>query len=89
MAAFVYDLLSLVGNLLTLVLIVQAVLSFFPPPGRSSPLYGLDRLLARLTEPVLRPVRRLLPDTGMIDFSPLVAVVVIWLVLLILRNLLL
>ncbi len=89
MGAPVYDVLALLGNVLTLLLIVRAVLSFFPPAGRSSPLFELDRLLHRVTEPVLQPVRRLMPDTGAIDFSPLVALVVIWLALLVLRNLLL
>jgi len=89
MAALVYGVLSFVGDVLSLLLIVRAVLSFFPPIGRSSPLYGADRLLVRATEPVLQPVRRLLPETGVIDFSPLVSLVVIWLALLILRNLLL
>lgn len=89
MGALVYNVLALIGNVLTLLLVVRAVLSFFPPAGRSSPLYDLDRLLYRVTEPVLQPVRRLLPDMGAIDFSPLVALVVIWLALLVLRNLLL
>ncbi len=89
MGALVYNVLALIGNVLTLLLIVRAVLSFFAPPGPSSPLYEIDRLLYRLTEPVLQPIRRLMPDTGVIDFSPLVALVVIWLALLVLRNLLL
>lgn len=88
MAVALYNLLAMIGELLTLLLILRSVLSFFPPAGRSSPLYDFDRLLYRITEPVLVPIRRLMPDTGAIDFSPLVALVVIWLMLLILRNLL-
>lgn len=89
MGALVYSVLALIGNILTLLLIVRAVLSFLAPPRPSSPLYELDHLLHRVTEPVLEPIRRLMPDTGVIDFSPLVALVVIWLALLVLRNLLL
>ena len=33
-----------------------------------------------ITEPVLAPIRRLLPQTGMIDFSPLVVMVVLFIV---------
>jgi YggT family protein len=87
--ALIYNLLQLIGNILTLLLIVRAILSFFPPTGRASPLYELDRLLYRLTEPVLQPIRAHMPDTGAIDFSPLAALVLIWVALLILRNLLL
>ena len=89
MGAAVYNVLALIGDIVTILLIVRALLSFFPPGGRSSPLYALDQGLYRLTEPVLQPIRRLLPDTGMLDFSPLIALVAIWVVLLILRSLLL
>lgn len=33
----------------------------------------LGRFLYEATEPILAPIRRVLPQTGMIDFSPLVA----------------
>ncbi len=41
-------------------------------------LYGL----ARITEPVYRPVRRIMPDFGALDLSPMVVLLVIY----ILRN---
>jgi len=34
--------------------------------------------LDRITAPLYRPIRRILPDFGGLDFSPLVALVVIW-----------
>ncbi len=34
--------------------------------------------LLAVTEPALRPIRRLLPDTGGIDFSPLVLILIIF-----------
>jgi YggT family protein len=36
--------------------------------------YGLDRLL----DPIYRPIRRVLPDTGGLDFSPLVVLIAIY-----------
>jgi len=36
---------------------------------------GLDRIL----EPLYRPVRKILPDFGGLDFSPLVVLLIIWL----------
>jgi len=36
-------------------------------------------ILQRATEPVLRPIRRLLPDMGPLDLSPLVVFLLIWL----------
>jgi YggT family protein len=58
-------------------LIARAVLSWFPAyPG--STLYSVVRLLDRVTEPLLRPLRRLLPPLragGMaIDLSVIVAI---------------
>ena len=37
----------------------------------------LVRILYAITEPVLEPIRAILPATGMIDFSPLVATILI------------
>lgn len=40
-----------------------------------------------LLDPLLRPIRRLLPDTGAIDFSPLVLIVLLNIIDIVLRNL--
>jgi YggT family protein len=57
--------------LYTVLIFVYALLSFIAP-GVRSPATGL---LAALCEPVLGPLRRVLPVLGGIDFSPLVAIV--------------
>lgn len=41
-----------------------------------------------VTEPVLGPIRRILPQTGMIDFSPLVVMIVLFVIQRVLRALL-
>lgn len=38
---------------------------------------GLMRGLDRITEPVYRPIRKVLPDFGGLDFSPMVAIIVL------------
>lgn len=40
-----------------------------------------------LLEPMLRPIRRIMPDTGAIDFSPLILIVLLNIVNIIFRNL--
>jgi len=40
--------------------------------SRNEFLYQIHQSIAALFEPVLRPIRRILPDTGQIDFSPMV-----------------
>ena len=56
--------------LYTILIFVYAALSFVAPGVRSP----ATALLAALCEPVLRPLRRVLPIIGGIDFSPLVAI---------------
>jgi YggT family protein len=67
--------------LLWLCVFGRILLSWFDPTGSS----GLARFLVSVTEPVLAPVRRLLPPAGMFDFSSLLVLVVLgalWKVLL-------
>ena len=55
-------------QLVSLVFVARALLSWFPI-NRDSSFYPLRRTIESLTEPVLAPVRRLLPRTGQIDLS--------------------
>ena len=58
------------------VLALRAVLSWFPVRGGSF-LASLNTLVFELTEPVLRPVRRVVPPVGMFDTSFLVVFIAI------------
>jgi len=51
-----------------IILAARAVLSWFPVRGGTF-LASLNALLFELTEPVLRPVRRVIPPAGMFDVS--------------------
>jgi YggT family protein len=68
------ELFALVVSLLVL---GRVVLSWVDPGGRSS----LSGLLFQATEPILGPVRRMLPRTGMLDLSPMIVLIVLSLVL--------
>lgn len=60
-------------SLFTLAIFARAILSFFPiRPG--SPIAPVSQFLYRITEPVLAPVRRVLPPMGGLDLSPLVVI---------------
>jgi YggT family protein len=65
------SLLCLVLSLFQLAIIVRAILSWFPlsPDGV---MFRLASVLNTVTEPVLAPVRRVMPRVGMFDLSPLV-----------------
>lgn len=58
-------------RLFQVLVFVYALLSFIAP-GTYSPVVGL---LSSLCEPLLRPLRRVLPVIGGLDFSPLVALI--------------
>ncbi len=67
------DALSLLLTLYLFVLLGRAVLSWFPiRPGTL--LASLNSVLWSLTEPILRPVRRVVPPAGMFDVSFIVVV---------------
>ena len=76
MVSALFDILVLLLNVLWWIIIGQVVLSWlfaFNVLNASSD--GLRRFveaLDRLTEPLYRPIRKLLPDFGGIDFSPLI-----------------
>lgn len=66
-------------------LIVQAVISWVAPgQAYDNPAVSI---LHDLTRPLLRPVRRVLPPVGMVDLSPLVVIIGLYVVLIILRSL--
>ncbi len=79
-------LISLVNYIslgLSLLLIAYVVLSYF-----MDPFHPVRATVIRIVDPILNPIRRILPQTGMVDFSPLVAIIVIQVIEFILRQLL-
>lgn len=63
------------------VLIIAALVSWFPVQNPSGGLATTRRILAAITEPVLRPIRQLMPRARVggvgIDFSVLIAVILL------------
>ena len=60
------------STILVFAVIIQTLLSYF-----MSPYHPLRSTLDRFVEPFLRPIRRMLPSLGGLDFSPLVLVILI------------
>ncbi len=58
---------------LTIAIILRAIISWFPIDPRNP----LVVFLHDITEPILAPIRQVLPRLGMIDLSPLVAIILI------------
>jgi YggT family protein len=74
--------IDLVLNLYVFVLIAAALLSWlvaFNVVNTRNPVVAmLGEFLYRITEPVLRPIRNMLPNFGGIDISPIVAILAIY-----------
>lgn len=60
------------STLLTIAVLVDIVLSYF-----MDPFHPVRRFFDSLVEPMLNPIRRLLPTMGGLDFSPLVLIILI------------
>ena len=80
LAAFV-DIADLLLTIVTWVIIIQVVLSWLLAFNvlnvHSGGVRNFIVALDRLTAPVYRPIRRMLPDFGGLDFSPLVILILI------------
>ena len=70
-------------QLYSYVLLARIVLSWIPNVDRSN---QIVQFLYQVTEPVLEPVRRALPQVGMIDISPIVVFIGLHLLRSILLN---
>jgi YggT family protein len=57
----------------SLLIVGRVLLSWFDPAGRTQ----LGSFVISATEPILAPVRRALPRTGIVDLSPLVVLIVL------------
>ncbi|HEU0156500.1 MAG TPA: YggT family protein [Stellaceae bacterium] len=85
-----YAVLRLVDTVITIyiwLLIAQAVLSWLVAFGivnrHNRVVATIGDFLWRITEPLLRPIRRILPDLGGIDVSPVIVILLLYFV----RNL--
>ena len=70
---FLYTFLHLFITILLMAIIARAVLGWVNPPW-DRPVF---RLLLEITEPILAPLRNVLPRIGMFDLSPLIAIIVL------------
>jgi YggT family protein len=83
MAGTLVTFISILANVLFFAILIRALMSWIMPNDTS----GISRVLQDVTEPVLAPIRRVLPPVGGIDFSPLLAMVLLQVVSQVLINL--
>ncbi|MFP3853023.1 MAG: YggT family protein [Anaerolineales bacterium] len=72
---FLITLIQVTANILTLIILIDVILSFF-----LNPFHPLRQTLDTIVEPMLAPIRQFMPQTGMLDFSPLILLILIQLI---------
>ena len=78
-----YSIINWIITLFTLAIFSRVILSFavyFVRPPHPPWLVTLDGMINSITEPVLAPIRRMLPNMGGFDFSPMVVLVILWII---------
>jgi len=65
-------LINILSQFLILLVIVKVILSYF-----MDPYHPLRRTIDNFVEPLLAPIRRVVPLIGMFDFSPLILIILV------------
>lgn len=70
---YVLVFIKLLIDVLSVLIIIRAILSWFP----INPYNPVISFLNQVTEPILAPLRRIIPRLGMIDITPMVAIIIL------------
>lgn len=71
----VITLVNVVFDLFTWIVIATVILSYF-----MSPYHPVRQALDRIVDPFLAPIRRMMPNAGGLDFSPMILLLSVWLI---------
>ena len=84
----IFIMIANTANMLVIIWFIIGLLFSFNVIGRDNTFFvAVHDAIARLFEPVLRPIRRVLPETGAIDFSPMVLLLLIYAIVIVLESL--
>ncbi len=64
---------DILGTVLFFAIFIRALMSWVMPQDST----GFSRILLEITEPIIGPIRRVMPSFGGLDFSPWVAMILI------------
>ncbi len=74
----IYQIINWIFNIIIILIFARFVISWVRPDPYHPTWGKVVQVVYQLTEPLLAPIRRLLPATGMIDWSPMVLLLAIW-----------
>lgn len=87
LAQIVGYIVSIVVVLVIVQFVLSLLISFNVVNTSNDFVQAIWRSVNALLEPLLRPIRKLMPNTGAIDFSPLVLIVLLNIIQIVLTNL--
>lgn len=64
--------INIFSNVLTIIILAHVILSYF-----MSPFHPIRSFVDKLVEPLLAPIRKIVPLIGMMDFSPVILLLLI------------
>ena len=73
MAALVISFLGLLALVLTVLIFARVIVSWTNPSGGGN----VTAFLYQATEPILAPIRRVVPPTGGLDWAPMIAILLL------------
>lgn len=76
MISTLFRIIDIAFTLYSFAIIARSLLPWF----RVNPYHPAVQFLIQITEPLLAPIRRSIPLLGGLDFSPMVALLIIWFV---------
>ncbi len=76
MIRIIFQVIDIAFTLYSFAIIARALLPWF----RVNPYHPAMQFLIQITEPLLAPIRRSIPMLGGLDFSPMVALLILWFV---------
>lgn len=72
---FIINIINIFVEVVTLIIVIHVVLSFF-----MSPFHPIRQTIDRIVQPMLEPIRRIMPQTGMLDLSPMVLILILYVI---------
>lgn len=79
---FIESFVILLFEVLSLTILGRVLLSWVDPMGNMR----ITQILRDLTEPMLAPIRSILPNTAMFDFSPIIAMLLLQAISMLIRS---
>ncbi len=75
MTEFVKQFVNLLVTVLWIAIFARVILSWLPIGGSNHPIVAI---VYQITEPILSPLRRVVPRLGMFDLTPMIAIFILW-----------